>query len=1274
MKIDLYDTQYEVSELWPSFLHFVCERQRVFWRRYRGEEAPWSENPLMGHKYTNVYRVLDRGTQHLLRSAVLASEDLAPIDQMFRAFVYRVFNNMDTWDEMEENLLISVDGFDRDEWIACLDGRANNGRSLFTGAYQIAAPSGEEPFHIRWIDVFDNILKDGQFAWCAQAESLAEMTARLDNLPGVGTFMAHQIAVDMNYVKGFDENNTGPVGPGAYSGFRLLMSEYQQQGAQMCEFTAAWALHWEALTEGYNWCPIPGRDLTAVDIEHALCEFSKYARHAADPAKYNLHAFNPREDGLKAFIFPESWEVPELAVPDDLASPAGALSVHRRLGKPATKHRGIDTVELAGKRLWVTEFFDAFLDYVCERQSMFWRWQRGNPAPYTENPLLAAYDYSNAYRANNGWAQFTISEIIFNPSEDQDPLVTIFRVLMWNIFKRHETWTRWATRKPAPDSGIAQIIIDNIEQDYAEGHAVFNTRFRMPLPPKVEGEPEPRQFHTAWAYTLENLAVDTPALERINAATTLEGIYAAVLLVPGYGPFLAYQAALDINYYKGFPEDFVVLEPRLGSSRALDLMVKDFAGMSKIDVVHAITDNWDVLIGDRHFDDLFGRPLSAVDIEDNLCEFEQMTALASGARRGVRITESRDDRTLGYPPAWELPFAAANPRQPGPKELGEPGPDDASVLPWAHDEPRPMTAQELALEAQHELAVRIVPIRSAVHSGKIAKPPVRGYEWRDEERTPTPEEWASADMYGIILDGLTVCDFDSREALERFAPLIEACDTMAVRSIKGMHVYFLGETRAFSGPGFDVKSGPGHYVVGPGSTPAAAPGRTYRLLGNWNVLPAPAPPARDLLTALMAASVEGRPDVASLEGGVRELGSGARNSGLASLAGSMQRAGFDDDAIKAALHRHNSAHCKPPLPEAEVNGILDSILKYEKGDGSPAGAPVAGSCRVCHRPSLKCPGCGQMHTDRRDWSELLQPVPAEDLKDLPPPGWAVEPLWPDDGVSILYGPTGSFKTYIALDWALRAAAGQGLLSPTLEQAGRTLYLAGEGKRTLWPRLQSSLLAHWYTRIDFICEALPLLGDLEAEKALEATIIDGGYTSMVLDTLQTFKSGAFEEDSADKMAELFKSVQGLGVPVLLVMHAGKDQTRGPRGSSAFMTDSSAVWRCARTNDTVKLTCEKMRQAEPQDWEARLGHHHGIEDNIGVTGYHIAPTVDDTDAIDMVADAVATLDPGSTYTNNELVQILGDSYGPQPGRQLETRGVMEKAPKTGRHTEYRLVVGR
>jgi len=54
----------------------------------------------------------------------------------------------------------------------------------------------------------------------------------------------------------------------------------------------------------------------------------------------------------------------------------------------------------------------------------------------------------------------------------------------------------------------------------------------------------------------------------------------------------------------------------------------------------------------------------------------------------------------------------------------------------------------------------------------------------------------------------------------------------------------------------------------------------------------------------------------------------SRNNTLTSLAGAMRRKGFDQDAIEAALLKHNAEHCTPPLPDKEVATIAASVSRY----------------------------------------------------------------------------------------------------------------------------------------------------------------------------------------------------------------------------------------------------------------------------------------------------------------------------------------------------------
>jgi Primase C terminal 1 (PriCT-1) len=109
----------------------------------------------------------------------------------------------------------------------------------------------------------------------------------------------------------------------------------------------------------------------------------------------------------------------------------------------------------------------------------------------------------------------------------------------------------------------------------------------------------------------------------------------------------------------------------------------------------------------------------------------------------------------------------------------------------------------------------------------------------------------------------------------------------------------------------------------------------------WHHDPAAEPLAPE--PAWWAASCT-RAAVARVAGG-EVIASGARNQTLASMAGSMRRAGFDQPAITAALLVTNRMRCRPPLGEDEVHHVAASISRYEPAVlGRPlsaaAGRPV----------------------------------------------------------------------------------------------------------------------------------------------------------------------------------------------------------------------------------------------------------------------------------------------------------------------------------------------
>ncbi len=153
----------------------------------------------------------------------------------------------------------------------------------------------------------------------------------------------------------------------------------------------------------------------------------------------------------------------------------------------------------------------------------------------------------------------------------------------------------------------------------------------------------------------------------------------------------------------------------------------------------------------------------------------------------------------------------------------------------------------------------------------------------------------------------------------------------------GAHYFFHqgnGEVRNSAGKlgaGLDVRAD-GGYVVAPPSIHAS--GRVYR----WTSDLAKSPPA-DMPPWLLEDARTQRSSGAAPVGD--EIPQGARDSTLASLAGTMRRRGMSEAELLAALRVTNETRCKPPLADTDVQRIAQSIAKKPPAAEVPAQAENA---------------------------------------------------------------------------------------------------------------------------------------------------------------------------------------------------------------------------------------------------------------------------------------------------------------------------------------------
>jgi putative DNA primase/helicase len=207
---------------------------------------------------------------------------------------------------------------------------------------------------------------------------------------------------------------------------------------------------------------------------------------------------------------------------------------------------------------------------------------------------------------------------------------------------------------------------------------------------------------------------------------------------------------------------------------------------------------------------------------------------------------------------------------------------------------------------------------------------------------------------------------------------------------------------------------------------------------------------------------------------------------------------------------------------------------------------------------------------------------AGDLMSIPPLRWLVRGVVPASGLCCIFGPSGSGKSFLALDMAAAVAAGAPWFGYRVTGAP-VVYVALEGEAGIRQRAKA-----WQARrghdipqsLRFVLQPFDLRRADDVAELADAIVATGGAGGMViLDTLSRASSGADENSSKD-MGELIdagKVLQTrLGGIVLFVHHVGKDAAKGMRGHSSLhaaldaavevtRTENRREWRIAKSKD-------------------------------------------------------------------------------------------------------------
>jgi hypothetical protein len=314
-----------------------------------------------------------------------------------------------------------------------------------------------------------------------------------------------------------------------------------------------------------------------------------------------------------------------------------------------------DIVTASGRRLRTTAAFDSYWHFATERQAMLFRRLRGD-ATLTRDPILRSHRFTNAYRAADRVTQFFIREVAPGSEPDADDVV--FRTLLFKIFNRIETWTslelvlgeqlHWRTFSfERYDCALNRL--------QGSSQSIYSNAYIMPSP--SFGHRAKHSNHLELISSIIRAGLPT----HISEAPTLAAVYSHLKDVPSFGPFLAFQYAIDMNYTDllDFSEaDFVVPGP--GALDGIRKCFFDTDGYGPADVIRIMTEiaPAEMERAGLAFISLWGRPLHLIDCQNLFCEVDKYSRVAHpelNADRGRSRIKQRYAGPKGPLPAFVFP-------------------------------------------------------------------------------------------------------------------------------------------------------------------------------------------------------------------------------------------------------------------------------------------------------------------------------------------------------------------------------------------------------------------------------------------------------------------------------------------------------------------------------------------------------------------------------------------------------------------------------------------
>lgn len=283
---------------------------------------------------------------------------------------------------------------------------------------------------------------------------------------------------------------------------------------------------------------------------------------------------------------------------------------------------------------------NAFWQFAADRQAIFDKRRRGEPPPWTSDPVLSEHRFTNCYRAADRVSQWLIRNVLYNEQASRATTEYVFRALLFRMFNNINTYRALLAglrEHPSLSSFNSERYARIINQYAQSGGQVWGNAYMITPPKTIYGRGEGAKVY-GWLSILDSMVRDG-MMYRIPVMSSMEEVYAALRSYPTVGDFFAYQWTIDINYSPAtdFNEsDWAMPGPGAirGANKLLaqssDHRLHGTAVATRV-IEHLYWEQY-IMLGNRGifpFTYLGGqRPLQFIDLQNLLCEFDKYTRVA----------------------------------------------------------------------------------------------------------------------------------------------------------------------------------------------------------------------------------------------------------------------------------------------------------------------------------------------------------------------------------------------------------------------------------------------------------------------------------------------------------------------------------------------------------------------------------------------------------------------------------------------------------------------